>query len=86
MKLFLIVFLSFLSVNVNSQEIVEFRGVGRTGHYNGSGLMKKWPDSGPEIVLKIEGISKGFSQPIVAEEKIFITGIKIGRASCRERV
>lgn len=76
MKLFLIVFLSFLSVNVNSQEIVEFRGVGRTGHYNGSGLMKKWPDSGPEIVLKIEGISKGFSQPIVAEEKIFITGIK----------
>ncbi len=59
-----------------AQEIVEFRGVGRTGYYHETGLLKKWPASGPELVLKIDDIGKGYSQPIVAENKIFITGIK----------
>ncbi len=70
--------ISFLLVSnlLFSQNIVEFRGVNRTGHYNESGLLDKWPDSGPELVLKIEGVGKGFSQPIFADGKIFISGIK----------
>lgn len=69
-------FLFLFSTSINSQEIVEFRGVARTGYYNETELLKKWPDSGPELVLKIDDISKGYSQPIVAENKIFITGIR----------
>ncbi len=76
MKLYFFCFIILISTSVNSQEIVEFRGVGRSGFYHESGLLKKWPDSGPELVMKIENISKGYSQPIVAENKIFITGIK----------
>jgi len=49
---FLYLFLLF-SINLVSQEIVEFRGVGRTGHYAETGLLKEWPEDGPELVLKI---------------------------------
>jgi outer membrane protein assembly factor BamB len=72
---FSILFL-LISVSLFSQDLVEFRGVGRTGHYNETGLLKKWPESGPEVFLTIEGVGKGFSQPIFADNKIFITGIK----------
>jgi len=67
----------FLSFQVAfSQELVEFRGIDRTGIYNGNGLLKQWPENGPELLLKIEGIGKGYSHPIVAENKIFVTGQK----------
>lgn len=65
-----------ISVSLFSQSIVEFRGVTRSGEYNEPGLLKSWPKNGPELILKIEGVGKGFSQPIFAEGKIFISGIK----------
>jgi outer membrane protein assembly factor BamB len=76
MKHLFIIIVFFISTNLFSQEIVEFRGINRTGHYNETGLLKQWPDEGPVQVLKIENIGKGYSQPIVAEGKIFVTGIK----------
>jgi len=59
-----------------AQEIIEFRGVNRSGHYNETGLLKQWPDNGPEMIIKIEGVGKGYSQPILVEKTIYITGIK----------
>jgi outer membrane protein assembly factor BamB len=76
MRLLLSIFSILFSTTLISQEIVEFRGVGRTGHYNETGLLKEWPEEGPELVLKIENIGKGYSQPVVADGKIFVTGIK----------
>ncbi|MDD4109210.1 MAG: PQQ-like beta-propeller repeat protein [Prolixibacteraceae bacterium] len=70
------IFCFLYSTVLFSQEVVEFRGTGRTGHYDETGLLKKWPDTGPEVIMKIEGIGKGFSQPVCAEDKIFVTGIK----------
>lgn len=72
---FTISFLLFF-LNIFSQEIIEFRGIERTGHFNETGLLKQWPDSGPEMILKIEGIGKGYSNPIVAGDIIYVTGIK----------
>lgn len=72
-----ITILSFLiSTTLFSQNIVEFRGINRTGYYNETGLLKEWPENGPGILLKIDGIGKGYSHPILAEGTIFITGIK----------
>ena len=65
-----------ISSAVFSQDIVEFRGENRSGHYNETGLLKEWPESGPELLLKIEGVGKGYSQPVFADGKIFISGIK----------
>jgi outer membrane protein assembly factor BamB len=76
MRLLSTIFSILISSTLISQEIVEFRGVGRTGHYPETGLLKEWPKDGPELVLKIENIGKGYSQPVVADGKIFVTGIK----------
>ena len=76
MKLTTTILFLFISAILYSQDIIQFRGVNRTGHYDETGLLKKWPDSGPEVFLIIEGIGKGFSQPIFADNKIFTTGIK----------
>ncbi len=76
MRIILVLIFSFLGGDLFSQEIIEFRGISRTGHYPETGLMKKWPDGGPELLFKLEGIGKGYSQPIVAGGKIFVTGLK----------
>lgn len=65
-----------ISLTLFSQEITEFRGINRTGHFNETRLLKEWPEGGPELLLEIEGIGKGYSHPIVAEDIIFVTGIK----------
>ncbi len=59
-----------------SQEIIEFRGPGRSGIYRETGLLKKWPEKGPELVLKITGFGKGYSQAVVYNNMIFISGTK----------
>ncbi len=64
------------SINLFGQNLVEFRGINRSGHYNETGLLKQWPENGPELFLKIEGLGKGYSQPILFNETIFISGIK----------
>lgn len=76
MKIILYLIFIFSTPALFSQEIIEFRGIQRTGHFNESGLLKHWPDAGPELVLKIEGIGKGYSHPVLVEDIIFVTGIK----------
>ncbi|MDX1283687.1 MAG: hypothetical protein R3182_01680, partial [Draconibacterium sp.] len=71
-----IILFTLLTTIVYAQDIVEFRGVNRTGYYNETNLLKQWPESGPELILKIDDVGKGFSQPIFADGKIFISGIK----------
>ncbi|MFW6277380.1 MAG: PQQ-binding-like beta-propeller repeat protein, partial [Prolixibacteraceae bacterium] len=65
-----------ISISVFSQEIVEFRGINRSGWYNETGLLEKWPETGPKIITRIHGFGKGYSQPVFAEGNIFITGIR----------
>ncbi len=76
MRILLAILLVTLSSKIIAQNLVEFRGNERSGFYNETGLLKQWPDNGPPLVLQIEGIGKGYSTPILVNEKIFITGIK----------
>ena len=76
MKFILCLLFFFCTPNLFSQEIIEFRGIERSGNFNESGLIKKWPEAGPELILKIEGMGKGYSHPILVDEIIFVTGIK----------
>lgn len=76
MRLPILILFLIISNSLFAQEIVEFRGVNRTGHYNETNLLKQWPENGPGLVLKIEGVGKGFSQAILVDKTIFISGIK----------
>ena len=60
---------------VFSQEFCEWRGPGRTGVYNETGLLKKWPENGPELIWSIENLYKGYSSVSVANNTIYLTGI-----------
>lgn len=62
------------------QDISQWRGPERSGIYPDKGLLKAWPETGPELLLKIEGIGKGLSQAIVHKNKIYITGINSDNA------
>ncbi|MCF6333987.1 MAG: PQQ-like beta-propeller repeat protein [Draconibacterium sp.] len=70
------IFFFLISTTLFAQNIVEFRGTNRSGQYNETGLLKQWSKSGPKLLLKIEGVGKGYSQPIYVDGKIFISGIK----------
>lgn len=38
-------------------------------------MLKSWPEEGPELLLKVEGIGRGWSSPVVYNNKIFVTGM-----------
>lgn len=54
---------------------VQWRGAQRDGKFTDTGLLKKWPDAGPELLLKVEGIGKGYSSVVATDQYIFVTGM-----------
>jgi outer membrane protein assembly factor BamB len=55
----------------------QFRGPNRDGKSPETGLLKEWPEAGPSLVRTISGVGTGFSSPVIAGERIYITG-KVG--------
>ena len=56
-------------------QIYQFRGPDRDGFFKETGLLDEWPAEGPEQILEIEGIGKGWSSPVVTDDAIYITGM-----------
>jgi outer membrane protein assembly factor BamB len=54
---------------------VQWRGPNRDGKFPETGLLQKWPDGGPQLLLKLEGIGKGYSSVIATDQNIFATGM-----------
>ena len=59
-----------------SQTESEWRGIGRTGIYNETGLLKNWPADGPEKIWSAGDIGTGYSSPSFGAEYIYVTGRK----------
>jgi outer membrane protein assembly factor BamB len=66
--------LLFLAFNLVAQP-VQFRGPARDGHFPEQGLLKTWPEEGPALLLETENIGKGWSTPVLTDEKIYVTGM-----------
>ncbi len=56
-------------------QVIQWRGPKRDGYFKETGLMKSWPVEGPQIVLKVDNLGKGYSSPVVANQTIYITGM-----------
>lgn len=54
----------------------EWRGPTRNGIYPEVGLLKEWPENGPELMWSFEGLGFGHSSVAVANEKVYVTGLK----------
>lgn len=69
--------LFLLSLAGYAQVLDEFRGIGRTGIYvNETGLLKEWPENGPEMIWSIEDIPIGHSALSTAYDMLYLTGIR----------
>ncbi|NOY95268.1 MAG: PQQ-binding-like beta-propeller repeat protein [Chlorobi bacterium] len=70
-----VVFIFFLSINspIFSQ-VAQWRGEHRDGKFPDTGLLKEWPEDGPEMVLEVDSIGVGYSSPVVMGNTIYITG------------
>jgi len=60
----------------NKPEISDWRGPNRDGIYNETNLLKEWPGEGPEMLWSFEGLGYGHSSVAVANNNIYVTGIK----------
>jgi len=52
----------------------QWRGPRRDGISDEKDLLERWPEGGPELMWKTEGLGKGWSCPIIVGERIYITG------------
>jgi len=52
----------------------QWRGPTRDGHSAESGLLTAWPEDGPALRWKKEGLGRGWSSPVIANDTLVITG------------
>jgi outer membrane protein assembly factor BamB len=64
------------SVTLIYSQLFEWRGPDRSGIYNETGLLKKWPQSGPKLVWEASGMGDGYSSPTVTDDAVYVTGRK----------
>lgn len=56
-------------------EVAQWRGPGRDGKYPARNLLKEWPEGGPRKIWSFDGIGSGMGSPVVARNRIYVTGI-----------
>lgn len=61
-----------ISFYAQAQSNTAWRG-GTNGIYPDKGLLKTWPETGPEVLWTFQGLGKGHSSPAFALGKIFIS-------------
>jgi outer membrane protein assembly factor BamB len=52
----------------------QWRGPRRDGISGEKGLLQSWPQEGPKLLWKIDGLGKGWSSPIIVGNRLYITG------------
>lgn len=72
-KEFIVVWLSLLTLSLSAQNVVEWRG-DRTGVYKETGLLKIWPENGPDLLWHYDELGDGYSSVSVSAGKIYSTG------------
>jgi len=75
-KSFLTIIFYITFGTISFSQIYEWRGPGRSGVYNESGLLKKWPENGPDQLWEASNLGDGYSSPTVTDDAVYITGRK----------
>lgn len=78
-RMITIVILVNLGLKAFSQDVSQWRGPERTGAYKESGLLKKWPDTGPRMVWHFDGLGEGYGSAAVTSSGVFLTGMESGK-------
>jgi outer membrane protein assembly factor BamB len=70
---FCLISLIYLTSNSIAQTPTKWRGPSGNGIYPDKGLLKEWPTNGPEILWHFEGLDKGHSSPVFANNQIYMS-------------
>ncbi len=68
--------LCIISLATGLSQLYEWRGPDRSGIYNETGLLKKWPANGPALVWEAGNMGDGYSSPTVTDDAVYVTGRK----------
>jgi len=68
--------LFILASCTGKREYSDWRGPDRNGIYPESGLLKQWPEEGPELLWSYEGLGHGHNTVAVAHDRVYVSGIK----------
>jgi outer membrane protein assembly factor BamB len=75
MKRLLLIQIFIFVLLATDAQIYQFRGPHRDGVFPESGLLKEWPENGPELLLEFEGIGEGYSSVISDGNYIYASGM-----------
>jgi len=76
LKTIMAILLFVLSAVLVSAQLYEWRGPGRSGIYNETGLLKIWPADGPELIWEYGNPGTGYSSATVTDDAVYVTGRK----------
>ncbi len=70
------ILLFFMMVScTDKKELSQWRGPDRDGKYPQTGLLKQWPDDGPDMLWSFEGLGAGHGSVSIAEDQLFLLGM-----------
>ena len=75
-KVLLLLLFCTTPVTIINCQLFEWRGPDRTGIYNETGLLKKWPDGGPKLLWEAMKMGDGYSSATVTDDAVYVTGRK----------
>ena len=58
-----------------AQSNIGWRGTDRTGIYKEAGLLKSWPEKGPDMLWHFDGLGDGHSSVTIDSDKIYLSGM-----------
>ncbi|MCI0331964.1 MAG: PQQ-like beta-propeller repeat protein [Planctomycetes bacterium] len=50
----------------------QWRGPERDGISKETGLLKQWPEAGPQLVWQVDGLGDGFSTPAIVGDRVYL--------------
>jgi outer membrane protein assembly factor BamB len=71
----ILLFILFVSAVTLSGQFSQWRGPQRNGIYPDKGLLKAWPEKGPEMLWSYEGLGAGHGSIGLSKDRIFILGM-----------
>lgn len=73
-KLLFVLLLTSAFSPLFAQTISQWRGNNRDGLYDGTNLLKAWPETGPELLWFTEEIGNGYGAPTIVNDRIYVNG------------
>lgn len=64
------------SCQPKTAQVSQWRGPERNGIYPEKGLLKSWPEQGPDMIWSVDGLGEGHGSVSFSRDKIFVLGMQ----------